>query len=256
MITVADILAPHRHLSKSTWSRLSKTPENTASTTSASGCPPLDRRLRRVHARRVHPHQSRLCYDDPALSDASLIAMIERRVAHCGQTRVLALLHRCSRPSKRAYGRPRVPSIPVLTTNAAFRSLNLLQRDLDASGQKAMPLIGSWWEDRSLKLRQKKSTNWQVLPARRCVASPSRLKRMTDAHCTQFKIHLTIFSTRFVSGEEVQNACAFDTDALLVFVSYAIDEQRGDIFHDLENAIPRRWRQLLWRGRPWYPWRG
>lgn len=71
----------------------------------------------------------------------------------------------------------------------------------------------------------------------RCIA----ISAEKDDRCSLYAIQDTLndFLNSFRQRhEEVQNACAFRYhDALLVFVSYAIDEQHGDIFHDLENAI-------------------
>ena len=74
------------------------------------------------------------CYDDPALSDASLIAMIERRVAAIAVKRVYSpcFTDAVARASVRM-GVPVYLYSGAYHERVAFESLNLLQRNLDAS---------------------------------------------------------------------------------------------------------------------------
>lgn len=74
------------------------------------------------------------CYEDPDLSDASLIAMIERRVAAIAVKRVYSpcFTDAVAQASVRM-GVPVYLYSGAYHERVAFESLNLLQRDLDAS---------------------------------------------------------------------------------------------------------------------------
>lgn len=178
------------------------------------------------------------CYDDPALSDASLIAMIERRVAAIAVKRVYSpcFTDAVARASVRM-GVPVYLYSGAYHERVAFESLNLLQRDLDASDKSDAV-------DQFLVGRSKSQVRQEINKLAGLTGSTMRciaISAEKDDRCSLYAIQDTLndFLNSFRQRhEEVQNACAFRYhDALLVFVSYAIDEQHGDIFHDLENAI-------------------
>lgn len=178
------------------------------------------------------------CYDDPALSDASLIAMIERRVAAIAVKRVYSpcFTDAVARASVRM-GVPVYLYSGAYHERVAFESLNLLQCDLDASDKSDAV-------DQFLVGRSKSQVRQEINKLAGLTGSTMRciaISAEKDDRCSLYAIQDTLndFLNSFRQRhEEVQNACAFRYhDALLVFVSYAIDEQHDDIFHDLENAI-------------------
>lgn len=178
------------------------------------------------------------CYEDPDLSDASLIAMIERRVAAIAVKRVYSpcFTDAVAQASVRM-GVPVYLYSGAYHERVAFESLNLLQRDLDASDKSdAVDTLLSGKPKAQVRQEINKLAGLTG-STMRCIA----ISAEKDDRCSLYAIQDTLndFLDSFRQRhEDVQNACAFRYhDALLVFVSYATDKQHEGVFCDLENAI-------------------
>lgn len=148
------------------------------------------------------------CYEDPDLSDASLIAMIERRVAAIAVKRVYSpcFTDAVAQASVRM-GVPVYLYSGAYHERVAFESLNLLQRDLDASDKSDASRHAPIGKAKS----PSKTRDQQVGGPYRiddALPLPSLPKKMIAAHCTQFKTPSTIFWTRFDSDTRMSKTHA------------------------------------------------
>ena len=178
------------------------------------------------------------CYGNPELSDASLIAMIERRVTAIAVKRVYSpcFTDAVARASERM-GVPVYLYSGAYHERVAFESLDLLRRDLAASDKS--DAVDAFLEGRTrVEVREAVHDLAGLTGSTmRCIA----ISAEKDDRCSLYAIQDTLndFLGSFrARHESVQNACAFRYhDALLVFVSYSTDKPQDALYRDLGQAI-------------------
>lgn len=178
------------------------------------------------------------CYGDPELSDASLIAMIERRVAAIAVKKVYSpcFTDAVAEASLRC-GVPVYLYSGAYHERVAYQSLDLLQKDLAASDKS--DAIDALLEGVTREHIRHEVNRLAGLTgaAMRCVA----ISAEKDDRCSLYAIQDTLndFLDTFQSdNEEVESAAAFCYhDSLLVFISYCSKDGASRLNDDFRRAV-------------------
>lgn len=178
------------------------------------------------------------CYNDPELSDASLIAMIERRVAAIAVKNVYSpCFTEAVVEASRRFGVPVYLYSGAYHERVAYQSLDLLQKDLAASDKSDSidAMLGGMTRDHIRhEIHKLANLTGAVM---RCVA----ISAEKDSRCSLYAIQDTLndFLVTFCcDNDEVEAATAFCYhDALLVFVSYRFERDDGSLGEGLRRAI-------------------
>lgn len=178
------------------------------------------------------------CYDDPALSDRSLITMIERRVAAIAVKRVYSpcFTDAVAEASLRV-GVPVYLYSGAYHEKVAYQSLDLLQKDLAASDKSDAidALLGGM--TRGHVRHEINKLAGLTGSAMRCLA----ISAEKDDRCSLYAIQDTLNDSLRVFQQEhddVESATAFRYhDSLLAFVSYRSAESDARLDQALCGAI-------------------
>lgn len=178
------------------------------------------------------------CYGDPELSDRSLITMMERGVAAIAVKRVYGpCFTDAVREASERLGVPVYLYSGAYHEMVAYLSLNLLQRDLEASDKSGAV-------DEFLDRRSKKSIRREINAltgltgaALRCIAISAEKDDRCSLYAIQDNLNDLLEAFR-KKHDEVEGACAFRYhDALLAFVSYGSERETEEVYDDLMAAI-------------------
>lgn len=180
------------------------------------------------------------CYDDSELSDRSLIAMIERRVAAIAVKRVYSpCFTDAVAEASRRVGVPVYLYSGAYHEQVAYQSLDLLQKDLAASDKSDAIdalLEGVTRGHIRHEINKLAGLTGSVV---RCMA----ISAEKDDRCSLYAIQDTLndsLSAFQRAYDEVDSATAFCYhDSLLAFISYRSSEGDAHLLHALHGAVER-----------------
>lgn len=178
------------------------------------------------------------CAGDPELSDASLIAMMERGVAAIAVKRVYRPCFTAAvREASIRLGVPVYLYSGAFHEMVAYQALDLLRRDNEEQDKSAAVDALLRGRTRDAVSREIHALAGLTGATMRCVA----LSVERDDRCSLYAIQDTLndFLESFrARNDEVQSACAFRYhESLLVFVSYTVKKCSKPLLGDLHAAV-------------------